>query len=47
MTGPSSFGRAHDSRAIGHMFHSQDWTKTKDVKIQWNLGITNLYIMKS
>ena len=43
----SSFSRAHDCRAIGHMFHSQDWTKTKDVKIQWSLGIMNLHIVKS
>lgn len=29
------------------MFHSQAWTKTKDVKIQWSLGIMNLYIADS
>ena len=43
----SSFSRAHESRAIGHMFHSQDWTKTKHFKIQWSLSIMNLYIAKS
>ena len=42
----SSFGRAHDCRAIGHMFHSQDWTKTKHFKIQWSLSIMNLYYSK-
>ena len=43
----SSFSRAHESRAIGHMFHSQDWTKTKHFQIQWSLSIMNLYIAKS
>ena len=40
-------GLGYDCRALSHMFHSQDWIKTQDVKIQWNLSIMDLFIVKS